>query len=66
MDRPNIKDFFSEDTTPSMINNTFLGEPELYNYIQTLDNYVDELESRLVENRVINFLAEGGDNGRKV
>ena len=47
MNRPNIKDFFSEDYTPQMINNTFLENKELYNYIQAQDNYIDDLSNRL-------------------
>lgn len=58
MNRPNIKDFFSDDITPKMINNMFLENKELYNYIQALDNYIDELESRFVENRVMQKIAE--------
>ena len=44
MNRPNIKDFFPDDTTPQRINELFLAEPELYKYIQALDLYIDELE----------------------
>jgi len=47
MNRPNIKDFFSEKTTPSIVNNMFLENNELYNYIQALDNYIDDLSNRL-------------------
>jgi len=47
MERPNIKNFFSENTTPQMVNNLFLEQPELYNYIQALDNYIDYLSSQL-------------------
>jgi len=58
MERPNIKDFFNEDITPRTINNLFLKETELYNYIQALDAYIDELESRPLEAGVILQLAE--------
>lgn len=47
MDRPNIKDYFPDDMTPQMLNNTFLENIELYNYIQALDNYINELSNRL-------------------
>ena len=47
--RPTIKSYFPEDMTVGMINNTFLENKELYNYIQAIDNYIDELESSRVE-----------------
>jgi len=54
MERPNIKDFFPEVCTHRTINKIFLENKELYNYIQTLDIYIDELinqiESLIKEN----------------
>lgn len=46
MNRPNIRDFFSEDMTPQMLNNLFLEQPELYGYISAQDIYIDDLESQ--------------------
>ena len=46
--RPTIKSYFPEDMTVGRINNTFLKNKELYNYIQALDSYIDELESKQI------------------
>lgn len=44
MKRPTIDEFFPESTTPKDINDVFLNNPGLYQYIQFLDRYVDWLE----------------------
>lgn len=45
MQRPNIKDFFPEDAPIQYVQRTYLSAPELWNYVQSLDNYIDSLES---------------------
>ena len=47
MKRPIFKDFIPECNNPMIINDMFLENPELYNYIQSLDGYVDYLEDKL-------------------
>lgn len=46
MKRPELKNFFPESTTSEDIQKIFRSHPELYQYIFTLDAYVDWLESR--------------------
>lgn len=48
MERPKLENFLPENTTTDMVNNMFLENIELYNYINALDNYIDELESKSV------------------
>ena len=43
-DRPKIKDFFSEEITISKVHACYIIVPELYNYMQALDAYIDEIE----------------------
>ncbi|MCR4330071.1 MAG: hypothetical protein NUV65_06025 [Candidatus Roizmanbacteria bacterium] len=45
-ERPKIKNYFPEGTTIRIINNVFSENKELYNYINALDHYIDELESK--------------------
>lgn len=42
--RPQSKDFFS---TVIEMNEAFLNEPKLYQFIRALDNYIDHLEENL-------------------
>lgn len=46
MERPKIEDFFPKDHTTERLNDFFLQNKGIYNYIQSLDNYIDELESK--------------------
>ena len=46
MERPKIEDFFPKDYTMERLNDFFLQNKGIYNYIQSLDNYIDELESK--------------------
>lgn len=82
MNRPKIKDFFSEDATVGNIQFAFSSEPELYNYIQALDTYIDELEKPETERDMWKMLDQinvimwesymikdrpfGRDEGRKI
>jgi broad-specificity NMP kinase len=47
LERPILKEFVSTNATVKDIGSMFLKNTELYNYIVALDNYCDELESRL-------------------
>ena len=47
MDRPKIKDYFPENMTTQMLNNTFLENKELYDYMQALDNYIDQHDNEI-------------------
>lgn len=49
MNRPEISQFFPEDTTPGSMQKAFLAQPELYKYITALDAYVDWLEENYVK-----------------
>lgn len=49
MERPKIKDFFTEGTSVRKAHERYVAAPELYNYIQALDSYIDELEKRIDE-----------------
>ena len=49
MDRPKIKDFFTEGTSVKKAHARYVAAPELYNYIQALDTYIDEIEKRIDE-----------------
>ena len=51
MKRPELKNFFSESTTPEDIQKIFRSHPELYQYIFTLDAYVDWLEGQIGKDR---------------
>ena len=44
LERPKIENYLSEGTTTDMVNNMFLENPELYDYLNALEKYVDELE----------------------
>jgi hypothetical protein len=46
LERPKIKDFFPEETTVSQVNKVYAASPELFKYIQALDNYIDESETK--------------------
>ena len=48
MERPKLENFLPGDTTTDMVNNMFLENNELYNYINALDHYIDHLESKSV------------------
>ena len=48
IERPKLENFLPEDTTTDMVNNMFLENNELYNYINALDHYIDHLESKSV------------------
>ena len=47
MERPKIKNFFDEDVTMKQIHEIYLKNQELYNYTQSLDQYIDHLEHEL-------------------
>lgn len=49
MERPNIKNFFDKRKVASLteLNKTYLENKELFNYAQSLDNYIDYLEDKL-------------------
>lgn len=52
MNRPLIFDFFPNTTSPKDLNKVFMANPELYQYIQALNGYIDELEQKLDDVRL--------------
>ena len=46
--RPKIKDFFGENATLQQVIYTYKSQPELFNYAQALDWYIDELEKNKI------------------
>ena len=42
--RPQIENFVKKETSVNDIQEMFVNNPELYNFIQSLDSYIDELE----------------------
>ena len=55
MSRPKIEDFFPKSFTIDEMNDLFLNNGALYRYMQSLDSYIDELESQptLTEDKVM-------------
>ncbi len=51
MVRPRIKGYWGENITLKQVHDTYLNQPELYNYAQALDNYIDCLEKKLLPNK---------------
>ncbi|MFH1525612.1 MAG: hypothetical protein ABIG69_03010 [Bacteroidota bacterium] len=51
LERPKIQNYLLEGTTTDMVNNMFLENPELYDYLNALEKYVDELENNGREGR---------------
>jgi hypothetical protein len=49
MERPNIKDCFSEKADGKTVHNEYINSPHLYSYASNLDMYVDYLEDKLSE-----------------
>ncbi len=41
--RPEIKEFFGEDATIEKVHKTYIDNPELFQYAQALDEYIDEI-----------------------
>jgi len=46
--RPNILDFFSDETLISKLHACYTIVPELCEYISTIDDYIDELERNII------------------
>ena len=59
MERPSIKQYLKKNTTVKDVNDMFINNKELYNYIQSLDNYVDYLEEKLNGDKNPEASAEG-------
>jgi hypothetical protein len=49
MERPKITGFFGEEITLEQVHKTYLKQPSLYNYAQSVDRYCDELEKTNTE-----------------
>ena len=49
---PNIKDYFGVNTTLEKVHLFYTDNPELFNYAQALDRYIDELEESPVPDKV--------------
>ena len=47
-ERPRIEDFYPKGTDVKTIQNAFIENIEMYNYINALDLYIDEIESKQV------------------
>lgn len=47
--RPQFKDYFPEGTTVQDIHTEFSENPELYQYVQALDSYIDYIESQAAQ-----------------
>lgn len=52
MNRPKIKEYFGENATLQQVADTYNSQPELFNYAQALDRYIDELEESPVPDKV--------------
>ena len=50
--RPKIKEYFGENATLQQVLDTYESQPELFNYAQALDRYIDELEESPVPDKV--------------
>jgi hypothetical protein len=51
MDRPSIKDSFGDKATLKQVHEAYVNNKELFNYAQSLDNYIDFLEKQLNEKK---------------
>jgi len=49
LERPKIKDFFGEETTLQQVCDTYSSQPQLFNYAQALDRYIDEFSKQIWE-----------------
>ena len=47
-ERPKLEDFYPDGTDVKTIQNAFIENIEIYNYINALDLYIDEIESKSV------------------
>ena len=47
MERPRLESFYPEGASIKTIQSAFIENIELYNYINALDLYIDDLEARL-------------------
>ncbi len=52
INRPDIKGYFGEKVTLKQVHETYLSQPELFLYAQSLDRHIDKLES-LIEKAII-------------
>jgi len=44
-ERPTIKEYFGDDVTLARVHETYIEQPELFQYAQALDRYIDSIES---------------------
>lgn len=52
MKRPDIADHFPKSTDLKMAMRTFRQAPELFSYIQELDQYIDQLEAEEIKKKI--------------
>ena len=46
--RPKIKDYFGENATLQQVVDTYKSQPKLFNYAQSLDRYIDDIETKWI------------------